>query len=507
MAEAVLHTKQLTNYIDGIWEEKAVETTPVINPATGQSIVDVPLSTAEDVDRAVAAAKKAQKEWALVPAPQRAEVLFKIGTLLKERKERLAQLLTMENGKVIEEARGEVQEGIDMAFYMAGEGRRMFGQTVPSELKDKFAMSVRAPIGVVGIITPWNFPIAIATWKSFPAIVAGNAVVWKPATETPIMAYELAKICEEAGLPKGVLNVVFGKGSTVGDKMVHHDDIRVISFTGSNDTGRNIAAECGRQLKKVSLEMGGKNAVIVMDDADLDLAVEGILWSAFGTSGQRCTACSRVIVHENVKSALEERLLAAMEGLTIGNGLDEKIKVGPIINQAGIEKINKYIEIGKQEGAKLLAGGFELKDGAYAGGYYFTPTLFTDVRADMRIAQEEIFGPVVSLIPVKSFAEAIEVNNSVTYGLSSSIFTRDVNQVFQAQRDLDTGIVYVNAGTTGAEIHLPFGGTKGTGNGHRDSGVQALDVFTEWKAVYVDYSGKLQRAQIDVGTEGQVPCP
>ncbi|MDY0406843.1 aldehyde dehydrogenase family protein [Virgibacillus sp. 179-BFC.A HS] len=498
MAEAVLHTKQLTNYIDGIWEEKAVETTPVINPATGQSIVDVPLSTAEDVDRAVAAAKKAQKEWALVPAPQRAEVLFKIGTLLKERKERLAQLLTMENGKVIEEARGEVQEGIDMAFYMAGEGRRMFGQTVPSELKDKFAMSVRAPIGVVGIITPWNFPIAIATWKSFPAIVAGNAVVWKPATETPIMAYELAKICEEAGLPKGVLNVVFGKGSTVGDKMVHHDDIRVISFTGSNDTGRNIAAECGRQLKKVSLEMGGKNAVIVMDDADLDLAVEGILWSAFGTSGQRCTACSRVIVHENVKSALEERLLAAMEGLTIGNGLDEKIKVGPIINQAGIEKINKYIEIGKQEGAKLLAGGFELKDGAYAGGYYFTPTLFTDVRADMRIAQEEIFGPVVSLIPVKSFAEAIEVNNSVTYGLSSSIFTRDVNQVFQAQRDLDTGIVYVNAGTTGAEIHLPFGGTKGTGNGHRDSGVQALDVFTEWKAVYVDYSGKLQRAQIDV---------
>ncbi|WP_047984742.1 aldehyde dehydrogenase family protein [Ornithinibacillus californiensis] len=490
-------TKKLSNFINGEWVE-VEKTTPVYNPATGEAILDVPLSDAASVDAAVQAAKKAQKEWALVPAPQRAEVLYRVGYLLKERKEEISQLLTMENGKVIEEARGEVQEGIDMAFYMAGEGRRLFGQTTPSELKDKFAMSVRAPIGVVGIITPWNFPIAIATWKSFPAIVAGNAVVWKPATETPIMAYELAKIFEEAGLPKGVINVVFGGGSEVGDAMVHHDDIRVISFTGSNDVGRNIAGECGRQLKKVSLEMGGKNAVIVMDNADLDLAVEGILWSAFGTSGQRCTACSRVIVHEDVKEALEERLLVAMETLTIGNGLDESIKVGPIINKAGIEKIKKYIEIGKEEGAKLLAGGYELTEGEHANGNYFAPTIFTDAKVSMRIAKEEIFGPVVSLIPVKSFEEAIEVNNSVEFGLSSSIFTRDVNRVFQAQRDLDTGIVYVNAGTTGAEIHLPFGGTKGTGNGHRDSGVQALDVFTEWKSVYVDYSGKLQRAQIDV---------
>ncbi|MBC5636179.1 aldehyde dehydrogenase family protein [Ornithinibacillus sp. BX22] len=490
-------TKKLANYINGEWVE-VEKTTPVINPATGEAILDVPLSDQASVDAAVQAALKAQKEWAMIPAPQRAEVLYRVGYLLKERKEEISQLLTMENGKVIEEARGEVQEGIDMAFYMAGEGRRLFGQTTPAELKDKFAMSVRAPIGVVGIITPWNFPIAIATWKSFPAIVAGNAVVWKPATETPIMAYELAKIFEEAGLPKGVINVVFGSGSEVGNAMVHHKDIRVISFTGSNVVGRNIAAECGRQLKKVSLEMGGKNAVIVMDDADIDLAVEGILWSAFGTSGQRCTACSRVIVHENVKEALEERLLVAMETLTIGNGLDESIKVGPIINKGGIEKIKKYIEIGKEEGAKLLAGGYELTEGDHASGNYFAPTLFTDATASMRIAQEEIFGPVVSLIPVKSFEEAIEVNNGVTFGLSSSIFTRDVNRVFKAQRDLDTGIVYVNAGTTGAEIHLPFGGTKGTGNGHRDSGVQALDVFTEWKSVYVDYSGKLQRAQIDV---------
>ena len=497
MAKALLEVEKLANYINGEWVE-GKEFTSVINPATGEQVVQVPLSGGNDVNEAVQAAKVAQKEWALTPAPQRAEVLYEVGRIMKERKEHLAKLLTLENGKVLEEARGEVQEGIDMAFYMAGEGRRLFGQTTNAELKDKFAMSMRAPIGVVGIITPWNFPIAIATWKSFPAIVAGNAVIWKPATETPIMAFELAKIYEEAGLPKGVINVVYGSGSTVGDAMVHHDDIRVISFTGSNETGSHIAAECGRQLKKVSLELGGKNAVIVMDDADISLAVEGIIWSAFGTSGQRCTACSRVIVHEDVKEQLEQRLLTEMEKLTIGNGLDEDVKVGPIINEAGMEKIKKYMEIGKQEGAKLLAGGYPLTEGDLAKGNYFAPTLFTDVTADMRIAQEEIFGPVVSLIPVSSFEEAIEVNNSVTYGLSSSIFTSDVNRVFKAQRDLDTGIVYVNAGTTGAEIHLPFGGTKGTGNGHRDSGVQALDVFTEWKAVYVDYSGKLQRAQIDV---------
>ncbi|WP_226579704.1 aldehyde dehydrogenase family protein [Halobacillus litoralis] len=495
----LLQVKQLKNFINGSWVEASTgDTAAVTNPATLETLVHVPLSSESDVKSATEAAKKAQKQWALVPAPQRAEVLYKVGLIMKERKEKLSQLLTMENGKVIEEARGEVQEGIDMAFYMAGEGRRLFGQTTPSELKDKFAMSVRAPVGVVGIITPWNFPIAIATWKSFPAIVAGNAVVWKPATETPIMAYELAGIFEEAGLPKGVLNVVFGSGSEVGESMIDQNDIRVISFTGSNEVGRGIAAKCGQRLKKVSLEMGGKNGVIVMDDADLDLAVEGILWSAYGTSGQRCTACSRVMVHEKVKDELEERLQREIAKLSIGNGLDETIKVGPIINRSGLEKIQNYIRIGKEEGAKLLTGGYIMENGNHKKGNYFAPTLFTDVSPEMRIAQEEIFGPVVSLIPVKSFEEAVEINNSVEFGLSSSIFTRDVNRVFAAQRDLDTGIVYVNAGTTGAEIHLPFGGTKGTGNGHRDSGVAALDVFTEWKAVYVDFSGKLQRAQIDV---------
>src|SRR5690625_5258026 len=426
MTKVTLEEKVLKNHINGQWVE-AKETQDVINPATGETIVKVPLSEASDVDAAVEAAKEAQKKWALEPALMRAEILYEVGRIMKEKKEHLSQLLTLENGKVLEEARGEVQEGIDMAFYMAGEGRRLFGQTTNAELKDKFAMSVRAPIGVVGIITPWNFPIAIATWKSFPAIVAGNAVIWKPATETPIMAYELVKIFEEAGLPKGIINVVFGSGSVVGEAMVHHPDIKVISFTGSNDTGRHIAAECGRQLKKVSLEMGGKNAVIVMEDADLNLAVEGIIWSAFGTSGQRCTACSRVIVHRNVKEKLEQKLLTEMEKLTIGNGLEEEVKVGPIINQSGIDKINKYIVIGKEEGATLLAGGHELVDGEFENGFYYAPTLFTNVEEDMRIAPEEIFGPVVSLISVDSFEEAIEVQNIITFVLSSSLCISDLS--------------------------------------------------------------------------------
>jgi len=489
---------KIQNYINGEWKEPSTgQFAPVINPATGETIAEVAMSGPNDIDEAVQAAKEAQRQWALVPAPKRAEVLYRVGMLLKERKEQLARLLTMEMGKVIEEARGEVQEGIDMAFYMAGEGRRLFGDTTPSELKDKFAMSVRVPVGVVGIITPWNFPIAIATWKSFPAIVAGNAVVWKPAPETPIMAQELARIFEEAGLPPGVFHVVHGDGPTVGNALVEHPDVKVISFTGSNEVGRMIAEKCGRLLKKVSLKMGGKNAVIVMDDADLTLAVDGIIWSAFGTSGQRCTACSRVIVHEWVKKELERRLLEAVKTLKIGNGLDETVKVGPVIHEEALQKIDRYVRIGVEEGAKLLVGGYILREGDYARGFYYAPTIFTDVTPNMRIAREEIFGPVVSIMSVRSLDEAIAVNNSVDYGLSSAIFTRDVNRVFRAMRDLDTGIVYVNAGTTGAEIHLPFGGTKGTGNGHRDSGVAALDVFTEWRSIYVDFSGKLQRAQID----------
>lgn len=489
---------KLNNFIGGKWiEDSNLQSIPVINPANGEQLALAPLSTKEQIDQAVLAAKTAQKKWALVPAPKRADFLYEIGYKLKEKKEYLAQVLTKEMGKVIEEARGEVQEGIDMAFYMAGEGRRLFGETTPSELVDKFAMSVRAPIGVVGLITPWNFPIAIATWKSFPAIVAGNTVIWKPSIETPLMAYEMAKIFEEVGLPDGVANIVFGTGPTVGTAMIEHPDVKVISFTGSNATGSKVAELGGKNLKKVSLEMGGKNAVIVMDDANLQLAVDGIIWSAFGTAGQRCTACSRVIVHKDVKGKLEEMLIGSLSELTVGDGLNPNVKIGPVINKAALEKINHYVQIGKQEGATLLAGGKMLMTPPFDKGFYFEPTIFTNVKPEMIIAQEEIFGPVVSIIEVNSLEEAIEINNSVKFGLSSSIFSQDVNKIFKAGRDLDTGIVYVNAGTTGAEIHLPFGGTKGTGNGHRDSGQAALDVYTEWKSIYVDYSGKLQRAQID----------
>lgn len=490
--------KKILNFINGEWCEASTgKVAPVLNPATGEVLAEVTQSAKEDVDRAVAAAKTAQKSWRLVPAPERAEILYQVAFLLKERKEDLAQILTSEMGKVIDEGRGEVQEAIDMAYYMAGEGRRMFGDTVPSELRNKFAMSVRVPVGVAGLITPWNFPIAIASWKSLPALVTGNALVWKPATETPILAAEFVKIYEEAGLPKGLINLVHGSGSVVGNAMVEHPDIDLISFTGSNEVGRDINGKAGALLKRTSLEMGGKNAITVLEDADLDLAVEGILWGAFGTSGQRCTATSRVLVHNDVKEELEGKLLDRIGELKLGNGLDETVKVGPVINRFSLERIDEYVKIGQEEGAKLLAGGKIADDDGLKEGNFYLPTIFTDVKPNMRIAMEEIFGPVVSIIPIQSMEEAIEINNMVEFGLSSAIYTQNVNQAFEAMRDLDTGIVYVNAGTTGAEIHLPFGGTKGTGNGHRDSGVASLDVYTEWKSIYVDYSGKLQRAQID----------
>ncbi len=490
--------QKILNFINGEWCESASgKFVPVINPANGKVLAEVTQSTKEDVDRAVQAAKEAQKEWRLVPAPERAEYLYRVAFLLKERKEHLAQVLTSEMGKVIEEGRGEVQEAVDMAFYMAGEGRRQFGDTVPSELRNKFAMSVRVPIGVAGLITPWNFPIAIASWKSLPALVTGNAVVWKPATETPMVAAEFVKIYEEADLPKGLINLVNGSGSEVGNAIVDHPGIDLISFTGSNEVGKAINGRAGALLKRTSLEMGGKNAITVLEDADLDLVVEGILWGAFGTSGQRCTATSRVLVHESVKEALESKLLARVGELKMGDGLDESVKVGPVINRSSLEKIDEYVKIGQQEGAKLLCGGKIATENGLDQGNFYLPTIFTNVTPDMRIAKEEIFGPVVSIISINSLEEAIEVNNSVEFGLSSAVYTASINRAFQAMRDLDTGLLYVNAGTTGAEIHLPFGGTKGTGNGHRDSGVASLDVYTEWKSIYVDFSGKLQRAQID----------
>ncbi|MDX6465039.1 MAG: alpha-ketoglutaric semialdehyde dehydrogenase, partial [Gaiellaceae bacterium] len=396
---------------------------------------------------------------------------------------------------------GDVQEAIDMTYYMAGEGRRMWGQTTPSELRDKFNMSVRVPVGVVGAITPWNFPIAIPSWKLAPALVCGNTVVLKPAEDTPSLAERFVELLDEAGIPAGVVNIVHGYGETAGDALVRHPGVPIITFTGSRETGVAVTKAAADNLKHVHLELGGKNAIIVLDDADIDLAVEAILWSAFGTSGQRCTAASRVIAHEKIYDALQSKLVAATERLRLGPGWEDDSDVGPVINKDAIEKIHAYTKLGSDEGARLLTGGEIATDGDLGKGFFYRPTVFGDVDAGMRIAQEEIFGPTTALIKVRDFDEAVRVSNGIRYGLSSSIFTRDVNKAFRAMRDLVAGITYVNAGTTGAEVHLPFGGTKDTGNGHREAGQAALDVFTEWKSIYVDYSGKLQRAQIDNLTE------
>jgi alpha-ketoglutaric semialdehyde dehydrogenase len=495
---AITGVREFQNFIDGEWVDAASgETFESTSPADGEPIGVFPKSGPEDVDLAVAAAKAAYEDWRLVPAPKRGEILFRFAQLLVEHKAELTDLMTHEMGKVAAEAGGDVQEAIDMSYYMGGEGRRLHGQTTPSELRDKFQMSVRMPIGVIGVITPWNFPIAIPSWKIAPALVCGNTVVFKPATDTPALGQRFVELLDEAGVPKGVVNIVHGGGGAVGQRLVEHPDVRVISLTGSRETGVKVLEAAAEGLKHVHLELGGKNAIIVMEDADLDLAVDGIVWSAFGTSGQRCTAASRVIVHESLYGELSRRLVERAESLRLGVGWEDETDVGPVINGAALEKIHSYVRIGKDEGATLLTGGEIASEGDLAKGFYYRPTLFGDVKPDMRIAQEEIFGPVLSLISVEDEAEAVRVSNGIRYGLSSSIFTRDVNRAFRAMRDLEAGITYVNAGTIGAEVHLPFGGVKETGNGHREAGQAALDVFTEWKSVYVDYSGTLQRAQID----------
>jgi acyl-CoA reductase-like NAD-dependent aldehyde dehydrogenase len=494
----MLRTKTFQNYIAGEWVDAAGgETFESVNPANGKTIGVFPRSTAEDVDRAVAAARTAYEEWRLVPAPKRGEILFRFAQILTDEKAELTDLMTREMGKVKTEAGGDVQEAIDMSYYMAGEGRRLFGQTTPSELRDKFNMSVRMPIGVVGVITPWNFPIAIPSWKIVPALVCGNTVVFKPATDTPLLGQRFVELLTEAGIQPGVVNVVHGGGAAVGDRLVRHPDVPVITITGSRETGVAVMKAAADDLKHVHLELGGKNAIIVMDDADLDLAVEGIVWSAFGTSGQRCTAASRVIAHERVYETLQAKLVDAAERLRLGPGWEDETDVGPVINKSALEKIDSYTQIGRDEGAKLLTGGEIAGGNGLGNGFFYRPTIFADAQPGMRIAQEEIFGPTTALIRVRDFDEAIRVANGVEFGLSSSIFTGDVNRAFRAMRDLETGITYINAGTIGAEVHLPFGGTKHTGNGHREAGQAALDVFTEWKAIYVDYSGRLQKAQID----------
>ncbi|MBI4388578.1 MAG: aldehyde dehydrogenase family protein [Nitrospinae bacterium] len=491
--------KVYKNYIDGKWVASAGgETFDNINPANFKQVLGrFQKSAAEDVERAVAAASNAQARWRKTPAPKRGEIMYRAAELLLKNKESLARDMTREMGKVLKETRGDVQEGIDMAYYGAGEGRRLAGETVPSELPDKFCMSVRMPVGLVAAITPWNFPIAIPSWKLVPALIAGNTAVIKPASDTPLSLVNLVRILEKAGLPPGVLNLVTGSGPSVGTPLAEHPRVNLVSFTGSTDTGGDISRRCAKGMKRYSLEMGGKNAIIVMDDANLDLAVEGVIWGAFGTTGQRCTACSRVIVAKKVLKKFTELLLQRTRSLRCGDGLDPKTDVGPLINESQRQKVQRYCEIGRQEGARLLTGGAYHAAGECKNGSFFQPTLFDGVDPRMRIAQEEIFGPVLSIIACGGLEEAVEIVNDSKFGLSSAIYTQDVNRAFKAVECLDTGITYINSSTIGAEIQLPFGGTKGTGNGHREAGAAALEIFTEWKTVYVDYSGKLQKAQIE----------
>jgi aldehyde dehydrogenase (NAD+) len=492
--------KTYHNYIGGEWVPSASgETFENLNPANTTEVVGrFPLSTAEDMNRAVEAAQGAADRWRRLPAPRRAELLFRLGEILMRRKDDFSREMTREMGKVLRETGGDVQEAIDCTYYTAGEGRRLHGFTTPAEMPDKFAMCVRQPVGICGLITPWNFPMAIPSWKLVPALVCGNTVVIKPAEDTPLSTYNLVKACEEAGIPAGVVNMVTGYGESVGPALTNHRAVRLISFTGSTETGRVVANACADRNAICSLELGGKNVIIVMDDADLDLAVEGAVWGAFGTSGQRCTASSRLVVHKKVYKKFTQMLVERAQALRVGDGLDPATDMGPVINHAAVEKIMGYVEVGQNEdGARLATGGRRLTEGAHAGGHFIEPTVFADVAPEMRIAQEEIFGPVTAVIPVGSLEEAVRVANGVRYGLSAAIYTRDVNRAFHAMSEMYTGIFYVNSSTIGAEVHLPFGGTKATGNGHREAGTQVLDIFTEWKSIYVDYSGKLQRAQID----------
>jgi acyl-CoA reductase-like NAD-dependent aldehyde dehydrogenase len=492
-------TRVFKNLIDGEWVESASgQTFENISPADTRDVVGIfQKSIKADVDAAVDAATRAYAKWRLVPAPRRAEIVYRAAEILFERKEEYSRDMTREMGKVLKETRGDTQEAVDTAYYMAGEGRRMFGPTTPSELPNKFAMAVRTPIGVCGMIAPWNFPMAIPSWKLLPAIVCGNTCVIKPAQDTPLSTFNLVRVLMDAGLPKGVINIVTGFGPDAGAPLLEHPEVRAISFTGSSAVGKIIGTTAAKSFKHCSLELGGKNPMIVLDDANLDLAIEGGLWGAFGTTGQRCTATSRIIVQKDVYGEFVERYVERARKLKVGNGLDETIDMGPAVNERQLLSDLKYVEVGKAEGAKIKCGGNRLDSGDYKYGWFMEPTVFTDVDPKMRIAQEEIFGPVVSIIPCENLENAIEIANGIEYGLSSALYTKDVNKAFSAMRDLHAGITYINAPTIGAEVHLPFGGVKATGNGHREGGIGAIDFYTEWKAVYVDYSDKLQKAQID----------
>lgn len=479
------------NLIGGQWvEAESGRTFKSVNPADTSDILgEFPASDARDVEQAVAAAARAFKEWKKVPAPQRGERLIEVAEVLKERKEELAKLLAREMGKILAEARGEIEAGIEMTYYMAGEGRRLRGYTTPSGVRNKAAYAIRQPIGQIAAITPWNFPFVIPVWKIMPALIAGNTIVWKPASDTPRVAYELAKIMHEGGVPEGVLNLIMGSGNDVGVPLAKHKKIDMISFTGSTEIGREIYRFGAEKLISVHLEMGGKNPIIILEDADIDLAIKGVIKSAFGTTGQRCTACSRVIAEDSIYDELLERLVNAANKLKLGNGLDASVDIGPIVNETQLNKIHQYVKIGVQEGAKLLCGGERATEGELSKGFFYRPTIFADVTPQMRIAQEEIFGPVLAILKARNYEDAIKIANGTNYGLSAAIYTKDINKSHKAIEDLEAGIVNINSGTAGAETHLPFGGVKWTGNGGRECGEAAVDEYSEWKTVFIEYSG------------------
>ena len=485
------------NYIDGRWQNATSEQTfENRNPADPDDLIGhFPDSGPTDVDAAAEAARDALDDWSSTPAPDRGKILKASGDLLTERKEDIARAMTREMGKPFFETKGDVQEAIDTAYYAASETRRLFGTTVPSELPDKMNMAIRRPLGVCGIITAWNFPVAVPSWKIYPALAAGNTIVFKPSEDAPHSGMLFVQTLIDAGIPDGAINVVNG-ADEAGKALVEHPEVDAIGFTGSYEVGTSIAETCGRLNKPISLEMGGKNPMIVMDDADLDLALEGAIWGAYGTTGQRCTATSRAICHEAVHDEFVEMVTDEAETLVLGDGNEDGTDVGPLINETAVETVHRYVEIGQDEGATLEMGGAPASvDGL--GGHFYEPTLFTDVTPDMTIAQEEIFGPVLAVFEISSYEEAVEVANNTKYGLSSSIYTQDVNKSFHAMRDLEAGITYVNGPTIGAEAHMPFGGVKGTGNGQRDGGYAAFEFWTEHKTIYVDYSGQLQKAQMD----------
>ena len=483
-------------FIDGTWETPAgAKRFQTTNPATGEAVGSFVAGSAADAERAVAAAAKAFPAWKETPAPKRGELLLRVAQRMVERKADLGRIVTTEMGKVISEGLGDVQESIDFIQYMAGEGRRLAGETIPSELRSKFCLTVRQPKGVVALITPWNFPTAIPNWKIAAALITGNTIVLKPASATSRCAAEVVRVYEDAGIPPGVLNLVTGSGTVVGNALVSDPRVRAVSFTGGVETGREVYVRGAQGLKMVHLELGGKNPQIVMDDADLPLALEGILFGAFGTSGQRCTATSRLILHEKIYDRFLAMLDERLDAFVVGDPLDPKVGMGPVASADQERKILEYIAVGKQE-AKLRRGGTKLTGGAYDRGHFIAPTVF-ETRHGSRISKEEIFGPVLSVLKVADYAEAVHVANDVDYGLSSSIYTKDVGRAFRAIQDLEAGITYINAPTIGAEVQLPFGGIKNTGNGGREAGSVAIEEFTEIKSVFVDFSQRLQKAQID----------